>query len=237
MREYITSDLHLLHTNIIKYAERNNYKPTDEDCMKMSWEIVSSIDNQIPDEPDVILWNLGDLFYGPLFSKASFDGLTVFVDVMKGKHRTLNLILGNHDKQFLEFSNVNEKFDNLNEVFTKLGFDNVYDKPYLYIDFDTKKKFIFSHEPFFDTFSNEIYNIHGHTHQMSVDKDYFTIDIENYKMVKKAYDDSNRYLPEPVKLEHWEQKIVDPTKYINVCWDATDGNVIKLQDIIKELSK
>ena len=46
-REYLTSDLHLLHTNIIKYAERKKYQSTDESCEKMSWNIVHNGVNRV----------------------------------------------------------------------------------------------------------------------------------------------------------------------------------------------
>ena len=43
-KEYITSDLHLLHERIIKNAERTEYQPFSRTkAIQMSWDIVNSI--------------------------------------------------------------------------------------------------------------------------------------------------------------------------------------------------
>ena len=223
-RNYITSDSHLLHTNIIKYAERKDYLPfDDEKAEKMSWDIVNAINKQVPDEKDVVLWNLGDLFYGKLFGSKTLEELQAFVKVMKGQNRRLNIVLGNHDRQFNNFRQSKEdwkriapitKKSSLIEIFQTLGFDNVYDKPVVF-----KSKCLLSHEPVFIKPNSDIVNIHGHVHQCNVDEEYFTWDLENYKMVRKAYKDSGREVP---PLQHklgWEKLIVDPKNYINVCWD------------------
>ena len=55
----------------------------------MSWDIVNSINKQIPDEEGIVLWNLGDLFYGKLFGERTLDQLKAYIDVMKGKYRKL----------------------------------------------------------------------------------------------------------------------------------------------------
>ena len=241
-REYLTSDLHLLHTNIIKYAERKKYQSTDESCEKMSWNIVNTINATIPDEKDVTLWNLGDLFYGRLFSAKTLNQLKEYVSIMKGKNRTLNIVLGNHDKQFKQHADWKKlkpltKASSFTEIFQELGFTNVYDKPILY-----KENIIFSHEPIFLTPGNQFKNIHGHVHQKGL-KDsegyntlYFCYDLENYAMVRKAYRDSGRPLPELSLKKDWEDFQTDSRLYFNSCWDY-HNKVLNLNDVIKELNK
>ena len=240
-RNFITSDLHCLHSNIIKYAERKDYLPfNDEKSVQMSWDIVNSINKQIPDEKDVILWNLGDLFYGKLFGECTLDQLKAFIDVMKGNYRQLNIILGNHDRQFNHFRKSKEDWDkikpfdknsSLEDIFRYLGFDKVYDRPILY-----KDSFILSHEPVFLKKNSQFINIHGHTHQILVDKDYMTIDVENSKMVIKAYKDSGREPPTPQKKKNWEQFVVDPKMYKNICWDNPNSpyKVFDLDELVKK---
>lgn len=226
--EYIISDLHLCHTNIIKYAERTDYELTNKSTERMNWNIVNSINKQIPDEEGVVLWNLGDLFYGKLFSEKSLQQLKNYISVMKGKNRTLNIVLGNHDKQFKRFADWKNltpltKNSSFTEIFTELGFTNVYDKPIIW-----KENYILSHEPVFLKKNSQFINIHGHVHQMPVDESYFTWDLENYKMVRKAYKDSGREVPPLQHKENWEQFVVDPKMYKNACWDFTKGKVLEL---------
>lgn len=239
MKEYITSDVHCLHNNIIKYAERTKYFPeSDQTSAQMSWDIVNSINEQIPDEKGVILWNLGDLFYGKLFGSKTLSELQVFVSTMKGRNRQLNIVLGNHDKQFNQFRSSKEdwakvhpinKHSTLENIFQCLGFDKVYDRPVLY-----KDRFILSHEPVFIKPGSNIRNIHGHTHQYPVDASYFTYDLENYKMVRKAYKDSGRVAPTLQQKIDWEKFVVDTNYYTNVCWDFTKGKVLSLDEILQE---
>lgn len=212
----------------------------------MSWDIVNSINEQIPDEKDVVLWNLGDLFYGKLFGSKTFSELQAFVSTMKGKNRQLNIVLGNHDRQFNQFRYSKEdwakvypinKHSTLESIFQYLGFDKVYDRPVLY-----KDKFILSHEPVFIKPGSNIRNVHGHTHQKPLkDSDnfiskYFCYDLENYRMVQKAYKNSGRPVPELSLKKNWEAWLVDCKNYYNVCWDYTKGKVLCFQDIEKELN-
>lgn len=201
----------------------------------MSWDIVESINEQIPDEKDVVLWNLGDLFYGPLFSNQSLQYLQSLIKVMKGKNRTLNIVLGNHDKQFKKFAKWDKlapltKQSSMSAIFFHLGFTNVYEYPVLIRD-----NLIISHEPFFLKPGTPFYNLHGHLHQMKVDEGYFSIDMENYRMVKRAYEDSGRECPVPQKKKDWENWIVNPNQYINASWDCTKGKVLKLDQLLKSL--
>lgn len=215
--QYITSDLHLLHERIIKYADRTEYQPANhKKAIQMSWDIVNSINQQIPDSNDVALWNLGDLYFGKTLSTRTLSLLQDFVKVMKGKHRQLKLVLGNHDKPFIEYIKY-------------LGFDYIYDYPVV-----INEKYILSHEPFFLSDPHFI-NIHGHTHQKFVGSDYFCWVLENREMVVKAYKDSRRKCPfnPDLKKENWQQLIVNPEQYINVCWDANDYKVLKLEELKK----
>lgn len=237
-KNYITSDLHLFHSNIIKYAERKRYQPFDDKkAIQMSWDIVNAINEQIPDKEGVVLWNLGDLLYGKLFTDQTLAQLQSFISVLKGKHRTLNIVLGNHDKQFKKWADWNKlqplsKDSSFTEIFLSLGFTNVYEHPIVYED-----KFILSHEPVFLRKNSGFVNVHGHTHQILVDKDYFSIDLENSKMVIKAYRDSGREPPKPVKKKDWKNWIVDPNMYYNVCWDSPRNQykVVDLDDLISKL--
>lgn len=239
MKEYITSDAHLLHNNIIKYAERTKYFPeSDQTSTQMSWDIVNSINKQIPDEKGVVLWNLGDLFYGKLFGSKTLIELRTFVSTMKGKNRQLNIVLGNHDRQFNQFRKTKEdwakiypinKHSTLEDIFKYLGFDKIYDRPVLY-----KDKFILSHEPVFLKKNSQFVNIHGHTHQIPVDDSYFTWDLENYRMVRKAYKDSGRKVPPLQHKKNWEQFVVNPEMYKNVCWDYTNEKVLDLNELTKD---
>ena len=65
---------------------------------------------------------------------------------------------------------------------------------------------------------------------MFVDDDYFTWKYENHDMVKKAFNDSNRKLPDDFDEKHydWESLIVDKHKYVNACWDASPKHFLEL---------
>lgn len=245
----------MLHSNIIKYAERKDYLPFDDEKSKqMSWDIVNSINEQIPDEEGVILWNLGDLFYGRLFGECTLDQLKAFIDVMKGKHRKLNIVLGNHDRQFNHFRKSKADWDKikpfdknspLEDIFKHLGFDKVYDRPVLFGD--GRIQFILSHEPVYikANYSNFI-NIHGHTHQASLvpedekgNTKYFCYTLENHKMVRKAYADSNRDVPNLEFKKDYQNWLTKANLYHNACWDAPE-HLYKVEDLdalIKSLTK
>lgn len=208
----------------------------------MNWDIVNAINKQVPDEKDVVLWNLGDLFYGKMFTAKTLDELKAYIDVMKGKNRTLNIVLGNHDRQFKQWADWKKLRPLTNKssfttIFQQLGFTNVYDHPVLFDD-----KIILSHEPVFLKKDSQFVNVHGHTHQKSLkDSDnfiskYFCYDLENYKMVQKAYKDSGRPVPELSLKKNWEDWLVDCKNYYNACWDYTKGKVLCLQDIERELN-
>ncbi len=234
--DYVTSDLHFYHTNIIKYAERKDYvTDNDESTLKMNDDMVTYINDHVPDEKKVVLWNLGDVFYGKLFSKAPLNELMSIVEAMRGKHRTLKLVMGNHDWQFKKFYKL-DKFKHMHtyEIFKYLGFDQVYDYPILF-----KPDVILSHEPVFldNSLISKVFNIHGHTHQQAVDSKYFQWKVENREMVAKAFIDSGRELPEQLNemKKDAEHLAVNPGQYVNVCWDAGIPRVFNLTNIIENL--
>ena len=232
MRHFITSDPHFFHTRIIKYANRTDYQETDEDCLRMNQDILKIINEKVPDENNVTLWILGDVFYGPLINKQSQDAFLEIGRSLRGLHRTLNLVLGNHDKQFRtfwwnialgNFWDVPSMYSD-ETIFKWIGFSNVYAYPVVL------SNMILSHEPVRLSQDSNFINIHGHTHQMFVDNDYFTWKIENHDMVKKAFKDSDRELPYNFDEKHfrWETRLVDRHKYINACWDALLHHIMEV---------
>ncbi len=233
-KNYAVSDLHLFHSNIIKYCNREDYIPiTKESTLQMNWDIVNSINEQTPDEEGVVLWNLGDLFYGKLASEQTLSQLQALVDVMKGEHRTLKLVLGNHDRQFKKFAQwkklypLNDKTP-LPKIYEYLGFDEVYTTPIIVGDHT-----IISHEPFCLSKTQDFINIHGHTHDELVDEKYFVYNVENLKMVRRAYSMEKHSKEFPPVIEAYPDRIVDPNCYLNICWDNTKGKVV---DISKYLN-
>lgn len=211
----------------------------------MNWDIVNSINSQVPDEKGIVLWNLGDVFYGRLFSQQPLENLKRLIAVMKGKHRKLNLILGNHDFQFKKWANwsnlspLNSQ-SSLQKIFQYCGFDAVYDTPIL-----IENKYILSHEPVFLKPGSQFINIHGHTHRASLlpedeegNTKYFCYTLENHKMVRKAYADSNRDVPKLEFKKDYQNYLTKANLYHNACWDAPEHpyKVENLNAIIKSLT-
>lgn len=222
IKHFLTADLHLFHQRIIKYADRTKYEDSEKGAMDMTNDIVNFINKSLPDELGVVLWILGDLFYGPLLNKYSFEDLQELVAIMRGKNRCLNLVIGNHDRDFraLGWKKANNAnwIDQMSDehIFRNFGFTCVYGYPIIF------GNLIFSHEPVFLSKDSKFINIHGHTHNTFVDENYFTWKCENHDMVKKAFESVGRELPKDIddKKENWEELIVDPHKYINACWDV-----------------
>lgn len=99
-----------------------------------------------------------------------------------------------------------EKDETYIEYFTKLGFDMVFNKPIIF-----NNKYIFSHEPVFIPENRDFINLHGHTHNRFVTADFF---LSEY----------NKTFP---------KKKVNPKKYINVCMDAHNFEILKLSELIE----
>lgn len=196
--EIVTSDLHIGHANIIRFCNR-----PFEDLNDMHESIMQKYDS-MPDTADTVIWNLGDVWFGKNLRNASFDVLREDVKRMRGKHRRLKLILGNHDFQILKYMPVASKgFNSVKFFFEAVGFDDVYDHPIL-----VDNRFILSHEPVPLSINSNLRNIHGHTHDKPVDRLYFVQDGEG--------------------------PIVDPNFYANACWDFNNLLIYYDLDSLKE---
>ena len=86
---YITSDLHLYHTNIIKYCNRP-FEYSSKGCAEMNEFILKKFD-ELPE--DCLIWNFGDVYLNLHLEESK-----IMNDIMRmKKNRKMNLILGNHD--------------------------------------------------------------------------------------------------------------------------------------------
>lgn len=162
---FLTSDLHLFHTNIIVYCERPfEYSAKGRDEMT---EFILKKFDALPD--DCLIWNFGDVYLNTRIERPVIQNAILRMK----KNRRMCLILGNHDCR-----NVKTPFRTYAKFFEYLGFDKVYKGPLLF------KNYILSHEPVFLDDKNDYLNIHGHTHQYFVTEDYFMSDI-NKKFQKE----------------------------------------------------
>jgi calcineurin-like phosphoesterase family protein len=152
---FILSDLHLFHTNVIKYVERP-FEFSALGCKEMNEYLLSQFET-LPE--NCLVWNLGDV----LLNRHVSEGEAMSTILRMKKNRKLNLILGNHD-----FQCDKGQHKNYIEYFTSLGFDEVYNKPIIFDD-----KYILSHEPVFIPEDRDFINIHGHTHHRFVKEDFF----------------------------------------------------------------
>ena len=170
---FITSDLHLYHTNIIKYCNRQ-FDYSSEGCSQMNEFILKKFD-ELPE--DCLIWNLGDVFLN-----LKIEESRIINDIMRmKKNRKMNLILGNHDLRAKK-----KPFANYIEYFEHLGFDKVYKG---LLEFENM---IISHEPVFIDSKSSLVNLHGHTHNTMVNDDYFT--GEYNKSLPKQKVNPERYL-------------------------------------------
>lgn len=211
---YILSDIHFFHNNICKYCKRPyNYEDKDE-IFRMNNDILEKF-KTLPDTNDTVIWNLGDISFGRMImgDKDAFDKLKSLVSIMKGENRTLCLILGNHDFDVYKAFRKKVGKNNVIDFYKEIGFDFVYNKPILF-----NEKIILSHEPVFLGESSIFYNVHGHTHDVNVDTIYF-------KNIEVTNENSKT-----VSIE-----IVDQNRYINVCLDANNMEIIDFKKIIREL--
>ena len=106
--KWVTADLHLDHKNIIKYCLRP-FKTINE----MNWTIISNINSIV--KPDDTLYILGD------FALGKKKKVAYWISLINGYKI---LILGNHDRQFLQREFKSQKLQH----FIDLGFDEVYGK-------------------------------------------------------------------------------------------------------------
>jgi|SRR5271157_4309413 len=146
MRNFIWSDLHIFHANIIKYCNRP-FATVEEMDKKIIENWKATVKN------DDVLWNLGDVA-----CHMNKEQLTTLIHSLPGYKI---LILGNHDHH-----NINRWRD--------IGFDEVYPYPIIY-----KSWFILSHDIVFLNEKLPYVNIHGHTHNRSMqEKSYVNVSVE-----------------------------------------------------------
>lgn len=211
--EYIISDLHLTHKNIIKYCKRP-YEMTSEGVGLMMEDIFKLFD-ALPE--NCIVWNLGDLLDTSVAH--SIDEVRAIVDRMKGPKglRKLYLILGNHDNCKLNKSRIT--------FYYEAGFNKVYDTPIIVSD-----KFILSHEPVYLDKSSIFTNLYGHTHDKAIESNYFCYDWE--KVFIAAREARAQGLEEPEPKIAFPEKEIDTNKYLNVCYDY-NHRFLDLSKILK----
>lgn len=106
MKEWIISDTHWHHKNIIEYCNRpfSSVEEMDNTMIK-KWNSVVGKDD--------IVWHLGD------FAMGTKEQITQIVEQLNGR---IYLILGNHDNHTVKW-------------YYDCGFAKVYDHPILYRDF------------------------------------------------------------------------------------------------------
>ena len=216
---FIISDLHLGHSNIIKYCGRpyhvegSNRNPANiPEVNRMNEDILKMFD-YLPDNCDI--WNLGDCFFcgtgrhNEYLNEDKINELKEMVKRMKGNGRRLFLVLGNHD-------NVHFQGKSRVDYYYALGFDKVYDTPVI-----IENKYILSHEPVYIAKGGNFVNLYGHTHDLAIEEDYFCYDFENYAMEKRVFDENGQ---EQSKIEkRYPERVIDLTHYRNVCLDYNKG--------------
>lgn len=214
--DFVISDLHLTHKNIIKYCKRP-YEMTEEGIVKMEEDILSLYD-KLP--INCTIWNLGDLMDTKVHT---VEEMKPIVDRMRGPtgERKLYLLLGNHDISTLDKSRI--------KFYYEIGFNKVYDTPIV-----VNEKFILSHEPVYIPSGSSFVNIYGHTHDKDVKEDSFQYDWDEYNGKCKQARKSG--LPEPELIKKYPDKIVDTDKnYINVCYDH-NYKFLSFRDIFKRFA-
>lgn len=229
-QSFIMSDPHFYHNNIIRYCNRpykaamvNDFSNLEE-LERMNTDILAEF-NKLPAYCEI--WLLGDIWFVGNSHKDwlmdRFDHLKEMVESMTlhGK-RAINLVLGNHDRLHLPGKTVVQTYE-------ELGFDKVYDTP-IVVD----NSFILSHEPVYISKGSNLYNIYGHTHDMSIEEDYFTFDYDNYAMQKRVAKQEG--LPEPKIIQKWPDRLIDLSHYYNCCYDKIHG-FINTKDLLSNLKK
>ena len=226
---YITSDLHMVHRNIIKYCDRP-YEMTPEGIAQMKEDLLSQFD-KLPEE--CVVWNLGDLY--DTRPDHSLDQVRRDVKRMKGPagKRKLYLVLGNHDCCKHNRSKIN--------FYYSAGFDKVYDSPVIVND-----NFIFSHEPVYIKPGSNFINLYGHTHDEDICKpenlntagysNYFMYDWDNWGMISRVYRKEGKEPPDREQYLKFPEKGVLPENYYNVCWDYRH-EILNLNKIISSYNK
>jgi len=162
MANYVWSDLHLSHTNIIRYCNRP-FEDSPDGVEAMNKLILRNWRETI--KGDDTIFNLGDFCF-----KWSKERLQNTLSNLPGKKI---LILGNHDRSHGA------------AWWRDAGFDEVYPYPIIY-----KKFYILSHEEVFLNEQMPYVNIHGHHHQKSFDrKCYINVSVEQTNYLPISLDE------------------------------------------------
>lgn len=206
METYFISDLHIWHGNICKYCNRpynisdNIIEKNYGELLRMRNDILELFD-ALPNECTIYI--LGDVWFPGALKTGKLSNLDLANDVkrIKNKSRKVYLILGNHDTL---------GGNDVIKYYYTLGFDRVYDAPIIF-----NKKLILSHEPVFISPTSNFKNIHGHTHIIDVNDEYF------------CYDHSNIRKPPSVRLENK----VNSKNYFNVSYDR-HKKIFSLSEIL-----
>lgn len=218
---YITSDLHFMHKNIIKYCNRP-YDFSWEGVSKMNYEILDQFD-ELPKGATII--NNGDI---ALNSSLTFDKLKEFVDKMKRNDKKLWLILGNHDREMTKRIKEFNKYETPTDLFLEVGFDRVFPYPIL-----LEEKYLLSHEPVYLKPGSNLINLYGHTHDLDIDENYFNRECENWAMMERVKEQG---ITEQTNLDIDTSikplgKLVDVANYKNMCWDK-HHRILKFEEIM-----
>ena len=138
--DWVTSDQHFYHKNIVKYCYRPGWVEEDyirhNDIMLIRWNHAVG--------PDDKVLHLGDLCFKKTNNKERLEHL------LKRLNGDITIILGNHDKNYKEW-------------YQSLGFKVI--QPFFIME--SGYKVYFTHYPKRELQSNEM-NIHGHIHNNSV---------------------------------------------------------------------
>lgn len=153
---YFIADTHFYQSSIIPYCKRPFYSVEE-----MNKTLIDNWNKKV--KTNDIVYFLGD------FGFADQQKLRDIVNRLNGYKI---IILGNHD--------TNRKKEEWGEI----GFDEVYDKEYIfnYIDTqETPRTIILSHKPLY--INDKQYNIHGHIHDANLNDEFSNMNTNNHLCV------------------------------------------------------
>lgn len=158
---YLTSDTHLGHANIIKYANRPYFSVYDMDA-----DIINKWNSVVP--KDALVFHLGDFsFYNAVYAK----------EIIKKLNGTIVLIKGNHDRKQNILSDGVCIFD---KCYTQLEIK----VPSTLVQ---NNHILLSHKPI-DCDRN--INLHGHCHGTYGERDNHLdvgVDVHNFEPISLAH--------------------------------------------------
>lgn len=162
MKEFITSDLHFGHKNIIQYENR-----PFKDVQEMDQELIKMWNEKVKD--DDLVYILGD------FSFYDGEGTNNILKQLKGRKI---LIIGNHDNKFLK----DKKFNK--ELFEEIAYRKSIRR--------NKTKIYMSHFPMADWNNREQGSIlfygHLHTIKNEVSEYMMQLRLKDYKCYNVGID-------------------------------------------------